>query len=120
MRNLRLSLLAGLTLSLLLLVGCPQGTSIARLNAESGRYMGREVAIRGHVVSSFGVFGTGAYEVDDGTGTIWVLSNGYGVPGNGSRVAVVGRYTSGVSVGGRALAAAIRQTQRPHYSGSRY
>ncbi|MBV9669509.1 MAG: hypothetical protein JOZ43_01010, partial [Acidobacteriales bacterium] len=71
--------------------------------------------IHGRVVNSYGAFGTGAYEVDDGTGTIWVVSNGYGIAGSGSRVGVVGRFTSGVNFGGRSFANAIMQTQRPHF-----
>ena len=107
-------LLAGL-MSLLLLAGCPQRTNIARLNGESSRFMNKEVAIAGNVVNSFGLLGQGAYEVNDGTGSIWVLSNGYGVPNRGARVGVVGRYTSGLSLGGRSFASAIQQTHRPHY-----
>lgn len=109
------ALLAAL-LSLVLLAGCPQGTTVARLNNESGRYMNREVAIRGTVVSSFGLLGQGAFEVDDGTGRIWVLSNGYGIAGKGSRVGVSGRFASGLSLGGRSFASAIQQTHRPRYN----
>lgn len=114
-RPLVLALILGALFSLLMLAGCPQGMTIAKLNNESGRYMNREVAIRGNVVGGFGLLGQGAYEVDDGTGRIWVLSNGFGVPSKGSRVGVVGRYTNGLSLGGRSFAAAIQQTHRPHY-----
>jgi hypothetical protein len=108
-------MLAGALLSLMLLAGCPQHTSIGNLTARSGYYMGKEVGVAGTVVSSFGLLGQGAFEIDDGTGRIWVLSNGYGVPNKGARVGVAGRFTSGVSFGGRSFAAAIEQTHRPHY-----
>lgn len=116
MRFARRAGLFAAVLTVVLLAGCPSGVNIGQLQRESGRYMGREVVIRGRVINSFGVLGTGAYEVDDGTGTIWVLSNGYGVAGNGARVGVVGRFVNGVSMGGRSFASAIQQTQRPHYA----
>ena len=98
----------------LLLAGCPQRTTIANINRDPGRYVGKEVAIAGHVTTSFGALGTGVFEVDDGTGRMWVFSERYGVPGNGARVGVRGRIEQGFSFGGRNFATIMRETERRH------
>ena len=114
-RILKLWLCVGTVAGMLLLAGCPQGVRIGDINSNPGRYQNKEVGVSGTVVSSFGLLGQGAFEIDDGTGRIWVLSEGYGLPGKGSRIGVAGRMVGGVSVGTRSFATAIRQTRRPHY-----
>ena len=105
---------AALTLALatILLVGCPQGTSIADINRDPGRYSGKEVTVSGAVVNTFGLLSQGAFEVDDGTGRIWVLSESFGVPSRGARVRVTGRIQSGVTLGERSFGTVLRETQR--------
>jgi hypothetical protein len=98
----------------LVLAGCPTRTSIEHINRDPGRFVGKELTIAGHVTTSFGLLGTGVYEVDDGSGRMWVLSHGYGVPGNGAKVAVTGRLEQGVSFGGRTFATALRESERRH------
>jgi hypothetical protein len=98
----------------LLLAGCPQRTTIANINRDPGRYAGKEVSIAGTVSSSFGALGTGVFEVDDGTGRMWVYSQNYGVPGNGAKVAVTGRIEQGFNFGGRNFATILRETERRH------
>lgn len=103
-----LALLAGATL---LLSACPPRESIESINQDPGRFRGREITIAGHVVNSFAVMGTGAFEVDDGTGRLWVFSNNFGVPGNGAGVAVTGNIEQGFSFGGRNFATILRETR---------
>jgi hypothetical protein len=74
-------------------------TTVARLLAEPDRYHNDEVGLRGQVIKSASVLGTGAYQLDDGTGTIWVVSS-KGVPRQGARVAVRGRVRDVVDLGG--------------------
>src|SRR5262249_36488321 len=57
----------------LLLTGCA-ATRIGRINADPSRYQNRDVRVEGSVVTSFGALGAGGYQVDDGTGKIYVLS----------------------------------------------
>jgi len=100
----------------LFLAGCPERTDIGRINSDPSRYNGKEVAIAGHVTNSFGALGTGVFEIDDGTGRMWVFSERYGVPGRGERrIGVVGRIEQGVTVGGRHFALVLRETERRHY-----
>jgi len=98
----------------LLLAGCPTRTSIANINRDPGRFAGREVTIAGRVTSSFGALGSGVFQIDDGTGTMWVFSQSFGVPGDGARVATTGRIEQGFSFGGRSFATILRETQRRH------
>lgn len=98
----------------LCLAGCPQRTSIERINRDPGRFAGKEVTIAGHVVNSFGAMGTGVFEVDDGTGHLWVFSERYGIPGREARLAVTGTIQQGFSFGGRNFATILRETRRRH------
>src|SRR5512143_1396630 len=90
--------------TMLLLAGCPPRVSIRDINRDPGKYMNRDISVAGRVSNSFGAMGSGVYELDDGTGTIWVYSQGYGVPGSGSKVAVTGRINQGFSFGGSSFA----------------
>jgi hypothetical protein len=95
---------------LLSMAGC-ESTKIADINRDPGQYLGKEVTIAGQVTSAFGALNQGAFEVDDGTGRLWVLSSGFGVPTQGAKVAVTGRIASGVTVGGRSFANILRETK---------
>jgi hypothetical protein len=97
--------------SSLILTACPQQTSINQLNGDPARYRGKEVLIIGNVTNSFGALGEGAYELNDDTGKIWVVTH-RGVPAKGARVGTVGRYLQGVNWGGRNLASALEETDR--------
>jgi hypothetical protein len=98
--------------SVVLSAGCNE-TRISAINSDPARYMSRDVIIAGQVINSFGVANQGAFELDDGTGRLWVWSSGFGVPGQGSRVVVTGRVQAGVAIGGRFFANVLRETQ-PH------
>lgn len=88
---------AFLVLALLLLPGCAQKT-ISHILADPHRYAAQEVGVVGKVVRSYSVLGHGAYEIDDGTGTLWVIS-GNGVPREGARVGVKGTIRDGLNLG---------------------
>lgn len=95
-----------------ILAGCPPRTNIAAINRDPGRFSNREVTIAGQVSNSFGALGSGAFQVDDGTGSMWVFSQNFGVPGNGAKVAVTGIIAQGFSFGGRNFAIVMKQTKR--------
>jgi hypothetical protein len=71
----------------------------------------KDVTVAGQVVTSFGAMNQGAFELDDGTGRLWVWSGGFGVPSQGAHVAVTGRVQSGAAIGGRFFANVLRETQ---------
>ena len=101
------SLCAGL----LLLTACPSQTTISKINADPARYRNKEVAIVGRVTDSYGVMGQGAYEIDDGTGRIWVATR-RGIPSRGSEVGTKGYVHNGFSFGGRSYGTVIEETDR--------
>jgi hypothetical protein len=80
----------------LLATGCAT-TNVARLLAEPQRFANRDVGLKGDVVESVSLLGHGAYKLDDGTGTIWVVSR-HGVPRRGARVRVKGKIRDVVDV----------------------
>jgi hypothetical protein len=95
----------------LFLTACPQQESISKINADPGRYSTKEVGIVGRVTDSYGVPGYGAYEIDDGTGRLWVVTT-RGVPSRGSRVGTKGRIYSGITWGGRSFGTVLEETDR--------
>jgi len=96
---------------LLLLTACPSQTNIAKINANPDRYRGKEVGIAGRVTDSYGVLGAGAYEIDDGTGRIWVATK-RGVPSKGSQVGAKGYVHNGFSFAGRSFGTVMEETDR--------
>ncbi len=97
--------------SALFLMGCPSQTTIGKVSNDPTRYRNKEVLIVGTVTNSFGALGQGAYELDDETGKIWVVTR-RGVPSKGARVGAVGRYIQGVNWGGRNFGSALEETDR--------
>jgi hypothetical protein len=81
----------------LVMAGCEQ-KSINEIRADPGRYANREVAVVGNVTRSYSVLGKGTYEIDDGTGKLWVVSES-GVPRNGARVVVKGTIRDAYNLG---------------------
>jgi hypothetical protein len=98
---------------LLLLTACPSKTNIAKINADPDRYRGKEVGIAGTVTNSYGALGAGAYEIDDGTGRIWVATR-RGVPARGSRVGAKGYVHNGFNFAGRSFGTVLEETDRRH------
>ncbi|MBI4166849.1 MAG: hypothetical protein HY508_14070 [Acidobacteria bacterium] len=83
--------------AVLFLASCEEKT-INQIMADPQKYANREVGIRGKVVKSYSVMGNGVYQVDDGTGKLWVVSK-TGVPREGARVAVRGKIRDGYNFG---------------------
>ena len=103
-----------LVAAMLMLAGCPPSTKISDIEKDPSKYANKDVTVAGHVATSYGALGSGMFQIDDGSGTMWVYSQNYGVPGNGSKVAVTGRISQGFSFGGRSFAIILRQSQPRH------
>ena len=103
---IRIFLIAAVASLAVFAAACPQKRSIAEINANPSRYQNKEVGIIGNVVDSYGLSipGTGisggAYKVDDGTGSIWVVTES-AVPARGTRIGVTGKVGTGVKYKGR-------------------
>lgn len=98
----------------LLLAGCPPRVKIGDINRDPARYANKDISIAGHASSSFAAFGTGLYQIDDGTGTMWVYSQNFGVPSNDTKVVITGRIQQGFSIAGRSFATILKETKPRH------
>ena len=94
------------------LTGCPERIRIGDITNDPGRYYDREVTVVGRVVRSYGAVGAGVYEIDDGTGKLWVATEKYGVPSKDTYIGVTGRVIPGVTWGGRNYGNGMRETRR--------
>ncbi len=103
----RSKLVAALVLPAVLLLSSCGATKIGRLLAEPMRYQNRNVTVEGTVTNSFGAIVAGVYQVDDGTGKLYVLSSGP-VPTKGARVKVDGKLSQGVTIMGKSFGTALR------------
>lgn len=106
----RISLLTFPLLLVLFLAACGT-TKIADVHRDPGRFAGKEVTISGKVTSSVGIMKQGAFEVDDGTGKMWVLSDRFGVPAQDASVKVTGTVQTGATVGGQSFGTVLRETK---------
>jgi hypothetical protein len=93
------------------LVACER-QKIGEITADPGRFKDKDVNVAGEVVQSFGVLGRGVYEIDDGTGKLWVISENRGVPSRGAKVGVKGRVTPTVTFMGKNFATALFERDR--------
>lgn len=93
------------------LTACPERETISKINADPGRFGQKEVGVAGRVTDSYGIPGYGAYEIDDGTGRLWVVTR-RGVPSRGSQVGAKGRVYSGLSWGGRSFGTVLEESDR--------
>jgi hypothetical protein len=88
--------------------GCSSTKRIGDLLAEPSRYDGRTVQVEGTVRRGAGLLGSGAYEIEDGTGTIIVIAQGQGVPPQGAITKAKGTFQSVFSLMGRSIAAIVQ------------
>jgi hypothetical protein len=102
--------LAAIFGAVLLLTGCP-ATKIGEIQKDPGKYMNKQVTVNGKVTSSYGMLGMGMFQVNDGSGSIWVLSENYGVPGQGTSVSVTGQLVQTASFGGKNFSNVLRETK---------
>ncbi len=94
--------------ALALLSGCQGGTTpIRTLLDDPARFDGKVVRVAGDVGLSAGFLGYGAYQVDDGTGTINVVSQGGGAPRGGARVGVEGTFKAVYTLGTQSMAVIV-------------
>src|SRR5919197_4000949 len=106
------ALVIAATILIVAFQGCGQHIKIADLTRDPGRYHDKDVTISGTVTDSYGLLSAGAYQVDDGSGRIWVISERAGVPIQGAHVEVTGRLAEGASFGGRNLGMVLREASR--------
>jgi hypothetical protein len=99
---------SALLVAAMLLTGCGS-VRISRILADPSRYSNRNVRVEGRVINVVGALNSGLYEVDDGTGRIYVVST-RGVPSRDAHVKVDGTVQPGLNIMGRTLGTAIKES----------
>lgn len=77
------------------------GCATKRINdilADPSRYANKDVTVEGDVTQSVSVLGHGSYKIEDGGGSLWVVST-KGVPRKGARVKVTGKIRDVADLG---------------------
>lgn len=95
--------------TMLILRSCGGTTPIKTLLDDPSRFDGKTVRIAGDVESSIGILGVGGYKVNDGTGTLPVVTESGGTPRNGARVGVEGTFHSAFTLGGTTAAVLVEK-----------
>jgi hypothetical protein len=90
--------------TVLVLRSCGGTTPIKTLLDDPSRFDGKTVRIAGNVEGSIGLLGVGGYRVNDGTGTLPVVTESGGTPRNGARVGVEGVFHSAFTLGSTSAA----------------
>jgi hypothetical protein len=90
-------------------LSCKGTTSIKTLLDDPGRFDGQTVRIAGEVRGSVGALGFGAYQLNDGTGTLSIVTEGGGVPRQGAKVGVEGTFRSAYTLGTQTVAVLVEQ-----------
>jgi hypothetical protein len=111
MTTKRICYLVAVMIMGLALVACER-MKIAEINADPGRFMNKEVTIAGQVTQSVGALGKGVYQLDDGTGKLWVFSETHGVPSKGAKVGVKGHIIPTVTFLGINYATVVQEVKR--------
>lgn len=96
-RSRRTGLVMTLVVGTLMAPACASMT-VNQIIGDPSRYRNREVRVSGAVVDSYSLANRGVYRIDDGTGQLWVVSDG-GVPRRSARVTVKGRVRDGFNLG---------------------
>jgi len=112
-RTTRIARLAAAVSLVALLAGCKSSgmpvTSIKALLDDPTRFDKQTVRISGEVTHSLGILGYGAYEVDDGTGKLPVVTQENGAPRDGAKVGVEGEFRAAFTLGNTTVAAIVEK-----------
>jgi hypothetical protein len=96
----------------LLAAGCTKTIPIGDLRANSAGYDGQTVQVKGTVKSAAGALGYGVYQLDDGTGTIMVVTQSGGAPAQGATIGVQGVFHSTFTIGTDVVAVIVEKERR--------
>jgi hypothetical protein len=108
-------LLSIAVLSAFVVTGCAaRGVRIAELKTSPGKYENKRVSVTGVVTNSFGIplVPFQLYNIDDGTGSITVVSRETRTPSKGARVQVKGKVNEVAVLGGRSIGLHIDEDGR--------
>jgi hypothetical protein len=86
-------------------------TPIREVVARPAQLRGQRITLRGKVVNQMGALGVGGYELQDGSGSLWVLTQS-GIPEMQQEIFVTGEPNEGIAIAGQTLGVTIQEQQR--------
>ncbi len=86
-------------------------TPVGDIMAHPTQHRGKTVTIRGKVINQAGILGVGTYELQDGSGSIWVLTQA-GIPELQTEVFIKGQPNEGVTIAGKNFGTTIQEEKR--------
>jgi len=108
----RTALLIAAWLLSLLMTAC-NTQKIGDITADPSRFQGKEVSVAGRVTNvSVGALNMGLYQLDDGTGKLYVLSESHGAPTQGANVGVKGTIMPTFTFLGKNYATVLKESER--------
>ncbi len=112
-RVLSIIVLSALILLVFTTIGCSRATSIGDILANPSQYEGKDLTIKGTVGETawFALVEKGAYQLGDGSGTIWVITN-QPPPQKGQSISTKGKVQSAFSIAGQSYGTVLVETQK--------
>jgi hypothetical protein len=113
MKILKPIMLGVLVLTVLSVVGCAGKTKIGDVLADSAKYEGEDILIKGTVGETVWLAPVekGTYQLGDGSGTIWVITT-QPPPQQGQTLSTRGRVESAFIILGRSYGTVLVETAR--------
>ncbi len=112
-RVLSITVISVLVLSVFATISCSRATRIGDILANTSKYEGKDLTIKGTVGETawFAVVGKGAYQLGDGSGNIWVVTN-QPPPQKGQSISTKGKVQVAFSIAGQSYGTVLVETQR--------
>lgn len=101
-----------LATGIMLFSACSRRISIESINHDPGQFRDHEITVAGRVANSFVSGNVSAFEIDDGTGRLWVFRDSTKVPIRNSSMKVTGIIAQGFPFAGRNFVITLRETQK--------
>lgn len=100
----------------LVIFACAASTRISDIRQQSRRYHNQIVTVSGVVKNTvtMPILGIGIYQIDDGTGTLWVKPKGT-IPFKGDRVSVTGKLKVGLTISGKSFGLVLIESKDDPY-----
>ncbi|OQX83132.1 hypothetical protein B6D60_10965 [candidate division KSB1 bacterium 4484_87] len=100
----------------LIIFACAASTHISDIRQQSRRYHNKVVTVSGVVKNTvtLPILGVGIYQVDDGTGTLWIKPK-HGIPYKGDHITVTGKLKVGLTISGKSFGLVLIESKDDPY-----
>ena len=91
--------------------GCTSATKIGDILADKSNYEGKEITVKGTAGESIWISEKGAYKLDDGSGTIWIIAT-EPPPKQGQSIKTKGKVQSAFTFLGQSYGTVLIESKR--------